>query len=63
MSFVRCVCKHEAQDNWYGNGYRVANERPKPTTGPQEYRCTVCGRSHTQVVSPAKRPVFEKEEV
>lgn len=38
---VKCVCKHEQQDNLHGKGKRVANE-----TAKGEYRCTVCGAMH-----------------
>lgn len=37
-----CSCKHEYQDEKYGNQKRVHNPTGSPTkiTG---YRCTVCG--------------------
>ena len=37
---VRCSCRHEYQDEKYGQGKRVANfsEREK------KFRCTVCGQ-------------------
>lgn len=57
---AKCTCRHEAQDKWYGQGVRVVNELAKPNAGSQEYRCTVCGRLHTNLVTPA-RTNFTKE--
>lgn len=37
----KCTCKHKYQDERYGKGNRVMNERKKDSTS--KYRCTVCG--------------------
>jgi len=41
---VKCKCKHEVQDQTYGNGMRVCNTTTgKAPDGHVEVRCTVCG--------------------
>lgn len=44
---LRCTCEHEYQDEKYGKGMRVHNERAKDPKSPQEYRCTVCLKVRT----------------
>lgn len=41
---VKCSCKHDFQNNEYGDGLRLAN-RCKIASVPQ-YRCTVCDKVH-----------------
>jgi len=47
----KCFCSNQYQDNRYGQHMRVANPQ-KRGTGPQEYRCTVCGRTITRDAKP-----------
>ena len=35
---IKCICKNEFQDEKYGKGMRVHNEKKDGT-----FRCTVCG--------------------
>lgn len=37
----KCGCKHEVQDEMYGNSNRVWN----PTTKDKGWRCTVCEKT------------------
>lgn len=39
----KCTCQNEYQDNKYGKGMRVHNPVKQKTSGPKQYRCTVCG--------------------
>lgn len=51
---VSCICKNQAQDEWYGKGKRVANLITKLRSQiVVEYRCTTCGIAHEfQVAAP-----------
>ena len=47
---IACNCKHEFQDKLYGIGRRLANlvnKSVKSASNNVDYRCTVCGKSHT----------------
>ncbi len=47
---IACTCKHEFQDKVYGLGRRLANlvtKTLKSASNQCDYRCTVCGKSHT----------------
>jgi hypothetical protein len=37
-----CNCKHEFQDQRYGKGMRLHNQKNSKTAGVNEWRCTVC---------------------
>lgn len=41
-----CDCKHDYQDEKYGKGKRVMNEKPAPKGGTIKYVCTVCEKIH-----------------
>jgi len=47
---IDCNCEHEYQDQKYGKGKRVANKAPKANG----WRCTVCGKVHTNATAPKK---------
>lgn len=40
---MQCTCKHDFQDQKYGKGIRLFNERMAGTK-TNGWRCTVCGR-------------------
>lgn len=47
VAIVRCNCKHEQQDEMYGQGNRLANAQPSdPKSTDVTVRCTVCGTVH-----------------
>lgn len=42
---LKCTCKHQYQDDKYGQGMRVFNIiPPKKGISQESYRCTVCGQ-------------------
>lgn len=45
---LKCSCKHDFQDKYYGKGLRLHNFGPKcygfAVRGPG-WRCTVCGKT------------------
>ena len=42
IKVLPCSCKHEYQDEKYGQGKRVHNNTMKEN----QYRCTVCSTNH-----------------
>ena len=40
---IKCNCKHEEQDKFYGKGNRVHNQVTKTKGTSKTYKCTVCG--------------------
>jgi uridine phosphorylase len=45
-AIIKCNCSHVYQDKQYGTGMRVHNPMKTPDKGrPQEYTCTVCGKT------------------
>ncbi len=51
MSKVKgCGCKHPMQDEMYGDGKRLMNERASGGL-----RCTVCGKDVADNATPAKK--------
>jgi hypothetical protein len=40
---LKCECRHESQDKMYGYEMRYHNK----TIKVNEYRCTVCEKTHT----------------
>lgn len=45
---ITCSCKDSDQDKMYGLFKRLMNKFGKPFKG---YKCTVCGKQHTNVKS------------
>ncbi len=41
---MQCTCESEYQDKKYGKNMGLFNETGKGKTGPEIYRCTVCGK-------------------
>ncbi len=41
---LSCTCKHEYQDQKYGQGKRIHNEIPGQN-GPPSWQCTICDNS------------------
>jgi len=44
---LTCVCTNAYQDKRYGPQQRVMNPTQKTEGNKQQFRCTVCGRLHT----------------
>lgn len=44
----QCVCPNTYQDQKYGAQIRVMNSTRKEENKRQQFRCTVCGRMHTE---------------
>ncbi len=55
---MQCKCRHEYQDQKYGNGMRVYNVGAS-TRGVSKARCTVCG---TEVTMGDTKPAKETKE-
>lgn len=58
MAIIKCGCKDDGKGNTqgvkfqeekYGIGYRVGNEKLKIQGREQEYSCTVCGTVTTKI--------------
>lgn len=43
-SVKRCDCRHSYQDEKYGKGMRVHNNKRKEQGKEQKSSCTVCGK-------------------
>lgn len=47
-----CSCQSSYQDDRYGKGMRVHNERPSKVKGGERYGCTVCGTGAKKKAQP-----------